>query len=454
MINFWLFCLILLLVASLFLIIPSVRYFRKARSESSVIELSEEQRRKENVLIFKERVQELEQDKTSGNLSEENYLQMRAELEAALLNDIPDAGLADSQQRKISEHTHSPTHYAFLGLGLVFIFAFSLWFYQINGAKEKVDQYHAQNFSAAELEQAKEMARQGDMNALLEQLYNKLKQSPDNIEGWQLLARSAMNSERFDYAVEAYQEIIRIVTDMGENPAAFYGLLAQARYYQTDGHINAEIDGLLKKALSLDSDELNSLGLLAIDAFTKQRYQEAKELWVRVLEIYPEHPAKSSIEAGIARANAQLGISSESGIPSNSARDQMAQVEQNADVSENAQFVNVDVSIDESIASNVSADNTVFIIARNARPQSGQPNVPLAVSRHKVSDLPLKVRLDDAKAMSPMARLSSAEQVTVIARISASGSPMPQPGDYEAVSADIKPGEQALIELVIQNQLK
>jgi len=443
MINFWLLSLLLLLVSCLFLIIPSLRYARNADSQLSVIGLSEEQRRKENVKIFKERIKELERDKAEGSLSEENYLQILEELESTLLNDVKD----DTDQAPIPvAHVNSPTtNYLFLGVSLLFLVSFSLWFYHTNGAMDQVDQYYAQNFSKSELDQAKELAKQGDMNALLEQLHAKLKQSPDNIEGWQMLARSSMNTQRYDLAMVAYQEIIRILTEQQENPAAIYGLLAQAMYYQSDGQLNAEIDAILAKALSLDSNELNSLGLLAIDAFTGKRYQEAKDYWLRILAIYPEHPAKSSIEAGIQRVNAQLGISDEMNGQAASPQNDDPQVEA---------FVKVQISIDESIKPLVNADDTVFIIARNVQAQAGKPNVPLAVSRHKVSDLPLSVTLDDSKAMSPMAKLSTAEQVSVIARISRSGQPLPQAGDFEAVSANVNPLEQATIELLIQNQLK
>ena len=443
MINFWLICLILLLLACLFLVIPAFRFARLSRTASNEMVLSEEQRRQENVKIFKERVHELEQERAAGTLSEESFAQMFSELEAALLNDVSEADLSTEQETLSQSKKHISSPFLYSGFALVFVVVFSLWFYQTNGALEKVEQYQAQNFSASELEQAKEMARQGDMNALLKQLYNKLKQSPDNLEGWQLLARSAMNSQQFDYAIDAYQEIIRIDTAQGNNPAAIYGLLAQAKYYQTDGRINSEIDSILRKALDLDPDELNSLGLLAIDAFTGQRYQEAKDLWSRILNIYPEHPAKASIEAGIQRANAELGLTG--GI--------MPEIAEVVPGDAGSGFVEVKVSIDPEILKQVNDQDTVFIIARNANPPVGKPNIPLAVSRHQVSEMPVAVRLDDAKAMSPMANLSSAERVTIIARISPSGSPMAKPGDYEAVSADISPKDQQQIELVIQTQL-
>ncbi len=439
MINFWLLCIILLIIASFFLIVPTIKYLRGTKYEDNDVELSEEQRRIANVRIFKERMAELEAEQSSGNLSADSVQQIREELEASLLNDVK------------QEETHKPAvlhlgrsyYLAFMLVSLLFVSIFSLWFYGQNGAKDKVDLYLAQNFSAQELDQAKEMAMQGDMDALLNQLHAKLKQSPDNIEGWQLLARSAMTSQRFSLAIEAYEQILRIYDKHEENPAPIYGLLAQAKYYQSEGSLNVEIQGLLDKALSLDPEELNSLGLKAIDAFSNDRLQEAKTLWERILSLYPEHPARPSIEAGIQRANLSLGLALTNGInqlPGSEVASAEAKIE-------------VNVSISPDIRASLSDEDTVFVLARNVNPEPGKPNVPLAVSRHQVRELPITITLDDSKAMSPMAKLSSAEYVTVIARVSKSGNPMPQPGDFEAVSADLKPLDQGAIELIIQTKL-
>jgi cytochrome c-type biogenesis protein CcmH len=71
--------------------------------------------------------------------------------------------------------------------------------------------------------------------------------------------------------------------------------------------------------------------------------------------------------------------------------------------------------------------------------------MPLAVQRAKVSDLPLKFKLDDSMAMSPAATLSSAAQVIVSARISKSGNAIPQAGDLAGAAAPVAPGASGLV---------
>jgi cytochrome c-type biogenesis protein CcmH len=56
--------------------------------------------------------------------------------------------------------------------------------------------------------------------------------------------------------------------------------------------------------------------------------------------------------------------------------------------------------------------------------------------------LPLSFKLDDSLAMIPGNVLSKHRQVVLVARISASGNPIAQPGDLEGRLADVAVGSQ------------
>lgn len=78
---------------------------------------------------------------------------------------------------------------------------------------------------------------------------------------------------------------------------------------------------------------------------------------------------------------------------------------------------------------------TLYVFAREV----GGPPAPLAVARHDAGELPLLVTLDDAMAMTPERPLSGAAQVQIVARVSADGGVVANPGDLEGVSAPLDP---------------
>jgi cytochrome c-type biogenesis protein CcmH len=98
------------------------------------------------------------------------------------------------------------------------------------------------------------------------------------------------------------------------------------------------------------------------------------------------------------------------------------------------------VVLSAQLMSKTSPEDVVYILARAA---SG-PKMPLAVLRRQVKDLPMDFTLDDSMAMQPQLKLSSFDQVVVVARVSKSGSPMSQAGDLEGTAGIVKPGATGL----------
>jgi cytochrome c-type biogenesis protein CcmH len=107
------------------------------------------------------------------------------------------------------------------------------------------------------------------------------------------------------------------------------------------------------------------------------------------------------------------------------------------------------VSLNPALETEISTASSVFIFVRAA----ANPGPPLAVVRKKVGELPFEIALNDSHAMIPGRTISSADNIIVGARISVSGNPERQSGDYEKLSGSIPANFSETIELVINDKI-
>lgn len=107
------------------------------------------------------------------------------------------------------------------------------------------------------------------------------------------------------------------------------------------------------------------------------------------------------------------------------------------------------ISLNPTLQNELSPDSTVFVFVRAVE----NPGPPLAVVRTKVAELPFQIALNDSNAMIPSRPISGARNVIVGARISASGNPERQPGDYEQLSDSIPANTDQTVELIITDKL-
>lgn len=438
---FWVYAVLIIALALSFVLFPLLR---RNTDTSRIIDA--EDRQEQNIKIFKERLAELEKELAAGVLDNQAFTALKTELELGLLDDVDSVNTAQSSaaaNETLSASVQGKPYRLISALLTLATIGFSLALYFKIGAYDDQKQLESMRFAPAEIAQAREAAESGNMGSLVDQLYSKLKTSPDNVEGWMLLSRTAMNMENYGLAAEGFQTVVTSLEKRGEDASAVYGLLAQARYFESGG-MSIVAQAAVSQALSKNPNEVNAIGLKAIHAFDQKKYGQAADLWERLLSIAPEHPARGSIEAGIARAKAMAGMSS---MP------KVATSEEPTDNAETNQFgaasITVSVELEEEFLSEVSPSDTVFVFARAV---SGPP-MPLAASKHMVSELPLSLVLDDSKSMSPQLRLSSANEVRVMARVSKSGQPIAQPGDIETQAVIVSTRTNARANLVLDQKV-
>jgi hypothetical protein len=107
--------------------------------------------------------------------------------------------------------------------------------------------------------------------------------------------------------------------------------------------------------------------------------------------------------------------------------------------------VSGEVTLAAGLAGKASSGETLFIVAKSV----DAPGIPVAVFRGSVGNWPLKFTLDDSQAMMPGRNLSNAGRVTIEARISQKGQPLPAAGDLQGSSGVINPADQKPLKITI-----
>ena len=258
--------------------------------------------------------------------------------------------------------------------------------------------------------------------AMTDKLAARLKEAPDDAEGWRMLGRAQMALEQPELAVQAFERAARL-RPLDAGALADH---ADALAVRNGRDLKGEPTRLIEQALKLDPTHMKSLILAGTAAFNRGDFAGAVVYWDRAGKIGPaDNPMAEQARAAAVEAR-EAGklpppVSPAGAVPVAAA---------------GTAGVSGTVSLAPGLRGQVSPDDTVFIVAR---PADGS-RMPLAIVRKRVRDLPFNFTLDDSQAMSPAAQVSQAGNVIVMARISKSGQATVQPGDLEGITAAVAVG--------------
>ena len=441
----WFFIAVLLLLSVAYLLLP---LFRTA---DEVVD----NRKQQNIRIVQEQMVELENSFEKAEVDDEQYRARRSELEQALLldvgsdeSDITPIGAGDIKSEGASKTTWMS---AVLLAFAVPASAVALYLYL--GTPNAVE------LAKVSPEPEVPLTADGkpDIEKLVKNLHTKMLENPENAQGWYMLGRSYMMMQRFDGAIEAYDNLLRL---QPEDPDVML-MLADALSMKQQGKMEGRPETLINAALEKVPNNTTALWLSGMALEQSGRLQEALVRW-QVL-----HPLLNGNEAEQAQLNVLINRVEGKIASANGASDGVSQVDVKSGASEASKAavvatekettvskseavaqISVTVSLDEKFRGQVSPEDSVFIYAKA---QSGPP-MPLAAKRLQVKDLPISVTLNDAMAMMPQMKLSMFPKVIVGARISKSGNAISQNGDYYVEQEQVSHGDS--ITLSIDKVLK
>ncbi len=282
---------------------------------------------------------------------------------------------------------------------------------------------------------------QAQIAAMVGRLEERLKQQPDDAQGWSMLGRSYNVLGRYAEADAAFRKVIALRPTDAQAWADRADALAMAN----GRHLAGEPEQLIARALELDPKNVKALALGGTIAFDRGDYAIAARQWeAAIADAPPGSELARGLQGGIAEARARAA--SAAAAPSAPARAQAAPA---APAAAAEARVAGRVVLAPELRGKAAPEDTVFVFARAV----DGPRVPLAVLRKQVKDLPFDFSLDDSMAMSPALKLSSARQVVVSARISKAGNAVAQPGDLQGSAPAVAVGTHEL-QIVITEVVK
>jgi cytochrome c-type biogenesis protein CcmH len=396
--TFWIIAA-LLAAAALAFVVPAL-VLGRARASATTGE--------SNIALHRDQLKELDADLAAGTLSREHYDEARREIERRVLEDAADGAAPVA----------SPGRAIAIGVALAVPLLATAVYLAVGNPK-------ALSPRPAESEHGITRAQ---VEGMVAGLAARLKEKPDDAEGWAMLGRSYSVLDRHAEAAVAYANAVKHSPPSATLLADQANAIAMAQGQRLEG----EPERLIAKALALEPDNVKALTLAGSAAFEKKDYKSAIAHWERILRVLPpDSEIAELVKDGIEDARKLAGFTGKPAAGKSAALPAPG-------------AVTVTVRLAPAVAAKASPADTVFIFARAAQ----GPRMPLAVLRKRVADLPASVTLDDSMAMTPAAKLSGHEQVVVGARVSKSGDPAPQPGDLEGLSAPVKVGAAGIVVVI------
>lgn len=238
-----------------------------------------------NAGIYRDELEELESDFSSGSLDRKDYEESRRELQRRLLEDAGGDGAGAARAL--------PARKSALLIGLALPLAGALLYFTLGNVAAL----------APQPPKAPQVTAQ-DIEDMVSRLAARLEQNPQDSQGWLMLGRSYKALGRYPESVRAYEK----AEDVVKGDAHLLAEQAEAIGLNAGGSLRGRPSELLERALKLDPEAPNVLVLAGSAAYEREDFATAVTLWERLLkQLPPDSEDAQSIAEGIRQARAKIG---------------------------------------------------------------------------------------------------------------------------------------------------
>ncbi|WIO73334.1 c-type cytochrome biogenesis protein CcmI [Porticoccaceae bacterium LTM1] len=371
---------------------------------------------KANLNLYREHLAELEQQVQRGELDNSQFESLQAELQRNLLKE--EKGGSELIGVKVAGG-----NWLIWVLAILLPVAAVLTYNQLGASRDLA--------IVEDLQQANQLLEGQDAEQLpvlrkrmIANIDQRLKQDPDNFYYWVLSARLSSDEGKLEKSLDAYRKAEKL----SPNDETLLKEYFEVAFQVAGGLPTPEIVSLLERLATISPNDLQVLVLSGRFAFDEGDYPRALARWERALTLLPkDHELSGLITSGVETARAKLAESGKSDVQAT-------------------------IKLKIVLANTLSLNDgdVLFVIARRPGVTAGPP---LAVKKVTVDKLPIEIELNDSNLMLPGSSLGDMESVDIIVRLSSTGSPQAQLGDRQGTRAGVVIAEDAVTDILIDQQI-
>ncbi len=237
--------------------------------------------------IYRAQLREVDAQADQGLIQPAEADTARAEIARRLI-------AADRQARSATQERDGVPHPALMAGIAIFIPATALGFYLVFGSPALPDQPLAARLDPG---------RQQTVDSLIAQVEARLRENPEDAEGWDVIAPVYARLQRYDEAAEAYRRAMQM---SGEVPARLVGF-GEAATLANNGIVPEIARRAFEKAKAGNPNLIKAHYWLAVALEQDGKFAEAAESWRALLNSGgADAPWRGPVEQRLAQAEARV----------------------------------------------------------------------------------------------------------------------------------------------------
>jgi cytochrome c-type biogenesis protein CcmH len=267
------FALALMTIAAIFAVLwPLATRAGKLRSGS-------------DVAVYRDQLDEIERDRAAGLIEDKEAAAAQVEVSRRLI------AAANAQQPGSAAAATPPwRRQAVAVVALVMLPFGAVALYLALGSPSLPDQPLAPRVAAAHANQS--------VDSLIAQVETHLQRNPDDARGWEVIAPVYVRLGRFEDAVKARRNALRLSEHTSEREAA----LGEALVFAANGMVTAEAKAVFETAVSLDASNVQARYFLGLAAEQDGDRSRAAATWRALIEAAPpDAPWTDFVRRALAR---------------------------------------------------------------------------------------------------------------------------------------------------------